>query len=68
MTVSAQLEGTINRLSFVRKKYNKAATNFNASIKRWPRSVVNKLVLGYEPFPVFMASKEAGTVHRFKEK
>ena len=39
-TLMTQLEGTENRISVERKRYNDVVTNFNLKVKRFPTSVV----------------------------
>ncbi|MFH1427266.1 MAG: LemA family protein [Patescibacteria group bacterium] len=45
-TLMAQLEGTENRISVERKRYNDEVKNFNVLIKRIPTNIIAKM-LGY---------------------
>ena len=36
-----QIEGTENRISVIRQKYNKAVTNFNTNIRTFPGNIIN---------------------------
>jgi LemA protein len=40
-----QLEGTENRISVARQRYNEAAEEFNSSIRSFPNSLTNSLLL-----------------------
>lgn len=57
-TLMAQLEGTENRISVERKRYNDVIQNFNVTIKRFPTNLVANQ-LGYSAKNYFEA--EAGT-------
>ena len=56
-----ELAGTENRLSTARKDYNDVATEYNASIKKFP-TVMFAGMLGFEKVDLFEASSESQTV------
>ena len=56
-----QLEGTENRLSTARTDYNNAATDYNATIKKFP-NVIFAGIFGFEKAELFEASSESQTV------
>jgi LemA protein len=53
-----QLEGTENRINVARTRYNKAVQEFNTSIRIFPNSMTNSLLLHLTPKEPFKA--EAG--------
>ena len=53
-----QLEGTENRINVARQRYNKAVETFNASIRKFPYSLTNSLLLKLDRKEYFKA--EAG--------
>ncbi len=55
-----QLEGTENRISVARKDYNTAATDYNATIKKFP-NVIFAGLFGFEKVELFEASSESQT-------
>ncbi|HOZ37066.1 MAG TPA: LemA family protein [bacterium] len=59
-TLMAQLEGTENRISVERKRYNDQVQNFNVVIKRFPTNIVAGQ-LGYSQKSYFEAADEAAT-------
>lgn len=57
-----QLEGTENRINVARVRYNKAVQDFNTSIRTFPNSMTNSLLLHLtrkEPFKAEEGSKVA---------
>lgn len=56
--LQAQLEGTENRISVERKKFNDAARAFNTAIRTFPRNLIAG-IFGFEKRPYFEA--EQGT-------
>lgn len=56
-----EIAGTENRLSTARKDYNDAATDYNASIKKFP-NVIFAGILGFEKVDLFEAPSEVQTV------
>ncbi len=57
-----QLEGTENRISVARQRYNKAVETFNYSIRKFPNSITNNLMLNLERKEYFKADEAAQTV------
>jgi LemA protein len=55
-TLQAQLEGTENRISTERMRYNDAVRDYNVNIKRIPTSIVAD-IYGYKNKPFFEADK-----------
>lgn len=58
--LQAQLEGTENRISTARKRFNEQATKFNKSVRRFPGTVFAS-VFGFSEKPQFEA--QAGTAN-----
>ncbi|HPA73127.1 MAG TPA: LemA family protein [Spirochaetota bacterium] len=56
-----QLEGTENRISVARQRYNKAVETFNYSIRSFPNSLTNSLLLKLQKKEYFKAEGEART-------
>jgi len=56
-----QLEGTENRISVARQRYNKAVETFNYSIRSFPNSLTNSLILKLERKEYFKADEGART-------
>ncbi len=56
--LQVQLEGTENRINVARTRYNKAVQEFNTSIRIFPNSVTNSILLHLKPKEAFKA--EAG--------
>lgn len=54
--LQAQLEGTENRISVERRKFNEIARAYNTSIRRFPKSIVAGL-FGFEKRPYFEAQE-----------
>ena len=54
--LQAQLEGTENRISVERRKFNDIAKKFNTSIRRFPRNIIANL-FGFEKRPYFEAQE-----------
>lgn len=52
----AQLEGTENRISVERRKFNEIARAYNTSIRRFPKNIVAGL-FGFEKRPYFEAQE-----------
>jgi LemA protein len=59
-TLMAQLEGTENRISVERKRYNDVVQNFNVMIKRFPTNLIANQ-LGYSTKSYFEAATGAET-------
>ena len=60
LDLQTQLEGTENRISVERRKYNEAARDFNVYIKMFPRNLVSGL-FGFQQSPYFEAQSGAET-------
>jgi len=58
--LQVQLEGTENRISEARQKYNKAVKNYNASIRRFPGSIISSMT-GFEKMTMFEADEASKT-------
>jgi LemA protein len=56
-----QLEGTENRINVARVRYNKSVQEFNVSIRTFPNSVTNSLMLHLERKEPFKADEAAKT-------
>ncbi len=54
-----QLEGTENRISVARQRYNEAVQTFNFSIRRFPNSITNSLFLHLERKEYYRAEQGA---------
>ena len=63
--LQSQLEGTENRINVARVRYNKAVQDFNTSIRTFPNSMTNSLLLHLtrkEPFKADEGAKDAPKV------
>ncbi|MCK5008236.1 MAG: LemA family protein [Spirochaetales bacterium] len=60
--LQVQLEGTENRISVARQRYNKAVERFNFSIRRFPNSITNNILLHLERKAYFEADATAREV------
>ncbi|HET7734056.1 MAG TPA: LemA family protein [Paludibacter sp.] len=56
LELQAQLEGTENRISVERSRFNDIANEFNTSIRTFPRSIIASIG-GFEKKPYFEAEK-----------
>jgi LemA protein len=56
--LQVQLEGTENRIAQSRRDYNAVVTDYNQSIRRFPRSLLAGMV-GFDRRPLFQADPEA---------
>lgn len=54
--LQAQLEGTENRISVERRKFNETAREHNTSIRRFPKNIVASM-FGFEKRPYFEAEE-----------
>jgi LemA protein len=64
--LQVQLEGTENRISVARQRYNQAAETFNFSIRQFPNSATNSLLLKLKPKEYFKADEAAKRVPEVK--
>ncbi len=61
-----QLEGTENRINVARQRYNQAVETFNFSIRKFPNSLTNSLLLHLERKEYFKAEEGAKQVPKVK--
>ena len=61
-----QLEGTENRISVARQRYNEAVQVFNFSIRMFPNSITNSMLLKLKAKEYFKADEAAKTVPTVK--
>ncbi len=61
-----QLEGTENRINVARVRYNKAVQDFNTSIRTFPNSLTNSLLLHLTRKEPFKADEGAKTAPKVK--
>jgi len=54
-----QLEGTENRINVARQRYNDTVKSFNFSIRSFPNSITNKIILHLEKKEYFKADEAA---------
>lgn len=52
LNLQTQLEGTENRISVERRKYNEAVQSYNVNIRRFPRNILAS-VFGFDKKPYF---------------
>ena len=61
-----QLEGTENRINVARQRYNQAVEGFNFSIRKFPNSLTNNILLNLERKEYFKADEGAQEVPKIK--
>lgn len=66
MDLQNQLEGTENRINVARVRYNRAVQDFNTSIRTFPNSLTNSLLLHLERKVPFKADEGAKTAPKVK--
>jgi LemA protein len=66
LSLQDQLEGTENRINVARVRYNKAAETFNVSIRTFPNSMTNSLILHLKRKEPFKAEEGAKTAPKIK--
>lgn len=64
--LQVQLEGTENRISVARQRYNEAVEVFNFSIRKFPNSMTNGVLLKLKPKEYFKADATARAVPEVK--
>lgn len=64
-TLQAQLEGTENRISVERRKFNETAREYNTAIRRFPKNLLASM-FGFEKRPYFEAEEGAQNVPEVK--
>ncbi len=65
LELQSQLEGTENRISTERRRYNEVCKTFNVSIRQFPRSILANMA-GLEKKEFFEADKAAATAPEVK--
>ncbi|MGE4299279.1 MAG: LemA family protein [Desulfovibrionaceae bacterium] len=66
MDLQHQLEGTENRLNVARQRYNKVVEAFNGSIRTFPNSLTNSMLLHLERKEFFKADAAAQAAPKVK--
>lgn len=66
MDLQKQLEGTENRINVARERYNAAVQVFNTSIRTFPNSLTNSLLLHLQRKEPFKAEEGAKTAPKIK--
>jgi LemA protein len=64
--LQVQLEGTENRISVARQRYNESVQVFNFSIRQFPNSMTNGVLLKLKPKEYFKADEAAKAVPQVK--
>jgi len=65
LQLQAQLEGTENRISVERKRFNEAVQAYNTAIKRFPTNIIAGM-FGFREKQYFKAAAEAQTAPKVK--
>ncbi|HIJ81548.1 MAG TPA: LemA family protein [Desulfuromonadales bacterium] len=66
MDLQKQLEGTENRINVARERYNKSVQVFNTSIRTFPNSMTNSMILHLQRKEPFKADEGAKTAPKVK--
>jgi LemA protein len=66
MDLQKQLEGTENRINVARERYNKTVQIFNTSIRTFPNSMTNSMMLHLQRKEAFKAEEGAKTAPKVK--
>lgn len=66
LDLQTQLEGTENRINVARQRYNQAVELFNGSIRKFPASLTNSLLLHLDRKEYFKADEAAKEVPKVK--
>lgn len=66
LDLQKQLEGTENRINVARERYNKAVQVFNTSIRTFPNSMTNSMLLHLKRKEPFKADEGAKTAPKVK--
>ena len=66
MDLQKQLEGTENRINVARERYNQSVQVFNTSIRTFPNSLTNSMILHLERKEAFKAEEGAKTAPKVK--
>jgi len=62
LNLQNQLEGTENRINVARQRYNRAVSEFNGSIRKFPANLTNNFLLHLEKKEYFKAEERAKEV------
>lgn len=60
LELQSQLEGTENRISTERKRFNEVVQGYNSYVRNFPRNIIASM-FGFEPKPYFAAEAGAET-------
>ena len=66
LDLQTQLEGTENRINVARQRYNETVEMFNASIRKFPESLTNSLILHLDRKEYYKADEAAKEVPKVK--
>jgi LemA protein len=66
MDLQNQLEGTENRINVARQRYNEAVETFNFSIRKFPNSLTNSILLHLDRKEYFKADEGAKAAPKVK--
>ncbi len=66
LALQSQLEGTENRINVARQRYNQAVETFNGSIRKFPNSLTNSMLLHLERKEYFKADEGTKTVPKIE--
>lgn len=66
LDLQTQLEGTENRINVARQRYNESVELFNGSIRKFPQSLTNSILLHLEKKQYFKADEAAKAVPQVK--
>lgn len=66
LDLQTQLEGTENRITVARQRYNQAAEEFNAAIRKFPASLTNRFILHLERKEYYRADEQSRAVPQVK--
>ncbi len=65
INLQSQLEGTENRITVERKRYNDVCSNYNTSIRLFPASIIANMC-GFSQKPYFKADEQALSAPKIK--
>ncbi len=66
LDLQKQLEGTENRINVARERYNKTVQEFNTSIRTFPNSLTNSMILHLQRKEAFKAEEGAKVAPKVK--
>ncbi len=61
LALQNQLEGTENRITVARERFNTAVQVYDTTIRQFPGFLVAKIIGGFDPKPYFKANAKAAT-------